>query len=46
VPGTAYGVLCGAPCPVLILKQATDAPEGTSLPLARVTAARSAGPDH
>ena len=26
VPGTAYGVLCGAPCPVLILKQTADAP--------------------
>jgi nucleotide-binding universal stress UspA family protein len=33
VPGTAYGVLCGAPCPVLILKQATDALEGAGLPL-------------
>jgi nucleotide-binding universal stress UspA family protein len=26
VPGTAYGVLCGARCPVLILKQTADVP--------------------
>jgi nucleotide-binding universal stress UspA family protein len=33
VPGTAYGILCGAPCPVLILKQsrnAEDAEESAS----------------
>jgi nucleotide-binding universal stress UspA family protein len=37
VPGTAYGVLCGAPCPVLILKQAADtpAPRGDEPPLAK-----------
>jgi nucleotide-binding universal stress UspA family protein len=37
VPGTAYGVLCGAPCPVLILKQAADTPvpRGDEPPLAR-----------
>ena len=34
VPGTAYGILCGAPCPVLILKQVTDDAEGRSVPSA------------
>ncbi len=24
MPGTAYGVLCGAPCPVMVLKEASD----------------------
>ena|ERR1700758_109960 len=35
VPGTAYGVLCGAPCPVLILKQAADTPAPRGLQFMR-----------